>query len=144
MKIMKKNHRIFFCENASEDKTLKENYAILEEINFEFKSPGTPQKNEVILWGLATLYSWMRTMMAHAILYDNIKTGLWSKCAATATKLQNIMVNSHEETFVHKKFYGKRPDHKKLLRSFGEMVQKLYCRYIPHVESTHKTYGTKP
>ena len=48
------------CENSVKNKTLKENYAIIfGEINFEFTSPRTPQKNGVIERVFATIYSWM-------------------------------------------------------------------------------------
>ena len=39
----------------------------------------------------------MREMMAHAELYEKLKIGLWTKYVATVTKLENIMVNLHEE-----------------------------------------------
>ena len=68
-----------------------------EEIKFEFMSPGTPQKNGVVEQGFAALYSRMRAMMTHMGLHKNLKTGLCPECAATATKLKNIMVKPHEE-----------------------------------------------
>ena len=46
-------------------------------------------------------------MMAHTKIHENIKTSLCKKCAATATKLENIMVNPHEEKCFHERFYGK-------------------------------------
>ena len=57
-----------------------------EEIDFEFTPTGNPRKNDVIEWGFATLYSWMRMMMTHAGLHENLNTGLWPKCADTMTK----------------------------------------------------------
>ena len=56
------------------------------------------------------LYSYMRTMMAHVGLNDNLKTGLWPECAATTTKLENITVNPHNGKCAHKKFYCQIPD----------------------------------
>ena len=47
--------------------------------------------------------------MAHTGLHENLKTGIWTECVTTATKLGNIMVNPHEEKCVHEKFYGKIP-----------------------------------
>ena len=53
-----KNVKIIFCDNTGENKTLKENCAKhFEKNNFEFTSPGTPQKNSVVKQGFATLYS---------------------------------------------------------------------------------------
>ena len=60
-------------------------------------------------------------MMAQTGMYKYLKTGLWPKCAAIATKHKNIMVNPHEEKCVHEKFYIKMPDYAKYLRTLGEM-----------------------
>ena len=44
--------------------------------------------------------------MAHTGLHENLKAGIWPKCAANTTKLENIMVNPHEEKYANKKIYG--------------------------------------
>ena len=46
----------------------------------------------------------MRVMMVQSGLYENLNTGLWPACAATATKLEDIMVNPQEEKYTHEKF----------------------------------------
>ena len=46
-------------------------------------------------------------MMAHTGIPENLKTGPHTECAATATELENIMVNSHKEKCAPKKFYKK-------------------------------------
>ena len=51
--------------------------------------------------------------MTHVGLHENLRTGLWLKCAETATKLENIMVNPHEEECAYKKFCRKIPDYQK-------------------------------
>ena len=51
--------------------------------------------------------------MAHTGLHENLKTGLWPKCAATTTKLENNMVNPHGEKYTHDKSYEKMPDYVK-------------------------------
>ena len=61
----------------------------------------------------------MRVMMACMGLYENLKTGLWTKSAATSTKLAKIMVNPYKEKCAHEKFYGKILDYTKYLRTFG-------------------------
>ena len=61
----------------------------------------------------ATLYSWMRTMMAHMGLYYNPKTGLWTEFTETANTLENIMLNMYKEKCAFEKFYGKMPDYAK-------------------------------
>ena len=73
-------------------------------------SSGTPHQNGVIGWIFATLYFQMHVMMANTGLHENLKAGLWTEFAATATKLENIMVNPNEEKCSSKKFYGKIPD----------------------------------
>ena len=80
-----------------------------EEIKFEFMSLGTPKQNGVIKQVFATLYSQMRMVMAHMRLHENPNISIWTKCALTATKPENIMVNPHEEKCAYKKFYGKTP-----------------------------------
>ena len=90
MKTVKKNIQIIHYNNTDKNKTLKENYAkYFKEINFEFMSLGTPKPNGVIEQLFATLHYWIQVMMSQAILYENLKTGLWPKCGATATKLEN-------------------------------------------------------
>ena len=59
-------------------------------------SPGTPHQNGVEERGFATLYSWMHAMMVHMGIDKYLKTRLWPNCAATKTKIENIMVNPHE------------------------------------------------
>ena len=94
----KKNIKIFCCDNAGENKTLKENWAKnFEEIKFEVTSSGTPQKNGVVEREFATIYSRMCAMMAQVVLHENLNTALWPKCAATTTKPRKIMVNPHKK-----------------------------------------------
>ena len=113
MKTMKKNVKIIRGDNAGENRTLKKYFMKnFKEIKFEFTSPGTPHKNVVVEWGFAKLYSRTRAMMIHAVLHENLKTGLSPECTATATKLENIMVNPHKEKCAHEKFYGKISDYK--------------------------------
>ena len=102
---MKKNVKIIFCDNAGENKALKENWEKnSEEIKFGFIAPGTPQQNGIVEWVFAILYSWMRVMMAYVGLHENLKTGIWPKSAITATKLENIMVNPHKEKCAYEKY----------------------------------------
>ena len=37
----------------------------------------------------------MLVMMAYVGLNENLKTGIWTKCASTGNKLEKIMVNPH-------------------------------------------------
>ena len=69
--------------------------------------------------GFDTLYSSMSAMVAHVGLQEKIRTGICPECAPTATNLENILVNPHEEKCAHEKFYGKILDYAKYLRTFG-------------------------
>ena len=55
----------------------------------------------------------MHVIVGHSGLHEILKTGLWTKFAETATKLENVMVNQHKEKCVHEKFYGKIRDYAK-------------------------------
>ena len=93
---MKKNVKIIRCENSGKSKTFKGNCAKnFEKNKFEFMSQGPPYQNGVLERGFVTLYSRMHVMMSHSVIHENPNTFLWPKCAATATKLENIMVNMH-------------------------------------------------
>ena len=119
---MKKNVKIIFCDNAGKNKTLGENCVkIIKEINFKFTSSVTPQKNGIVERVFATLYFWMRAVISHSGLHENLNTGIWLKCAATMTKHENIRVNPLEEKCVHKKFFRKMLDYAKHFSTFGEM-----------------------
>ena len=59
-----------------------------KEINFEFTPSGTPQKNDAIERGFATLYSRMGEMMACMGLHEKLKTGILPECTETMNKLE--------------------------------------------------------
>ena len=46
--------------------------------------------------GFVKIYKRMLMMMTHVRIHENLKTGIWPKCAATATKLKNIMIKPHK------------------------------------------------
>ena len=51
--------------------------------------------------------------MAHTVLNKNLKTVLWTKCAATTIKLENIVLNPHKDICVHERFHGNISDYAK-------------------------------
>ena len=57
-------------------------------------------------------------MIAHTVIYGNLKTSLFTKSAATMNKLKKIMGNPHEKKRAHKKLYGNFSDYAKKLRNF--------------------------
>ena len=93
-----------------------------QEIKFEFTSLGNPQQNGMLERIFATLHSVMCVMMTQVGLHENLRTGIWPDCAATATKLENIMVNPHKNKCSHENFYGKILDYTIYLRTLVEML----------------------
>ena len=76
-KTTNKNVKIICCDNGVENKTLEDNFAKNSEgINFEITSPGTPQQTFVVEGGVASLYSRMIAIIAHAGLHKILKTAL--------------------------------------------------------------------
>ena len=51
-------------------------------------SSGTTQKNGVVVF--APIYIWMCTIMMYMGIHENLKNGLWTKCAANISKLKKI------------------------------------------------------
>ena len=89
-------------------------------INNRSTSLRNPQKTSISEWVFAILYSWMCTTMTHVGMHENLNTGMWHECVATANKLRIIMTNSNEEN-VYEKLYGSMPEYIKYLRTFGKM-----------------------
>ena len=57
MNTINKNVRIFCCDITFKNKILEKNcMKNMEKIKFDFTSSGTPQKNDVVEGGFATLY----------------------------------------------------------------------------------------
>ena len=95
---IKKNIKIIFCDVTDKNKALEEDYAkSFEDVGYEFTSACTTQKNGVVGQVFATLYYWVCMMMGHEVLHENLKTGIWTKCASSMTKLKISMVKPHEE-----------------------------------------------
>ena len=90
-----------------------------EEINFEFTSLGTKQKNGIVEWGFDTFYYRMHMMMSHMGINDNLNTFLFHNCSENVTKLQTIMVNPHKEKRTYGKFYNNMPDNEILKIDLG-------------------------
>ena len=62
----------------------------------------------------------MHAMMVYAELHEKLKTGIWSRCEATETTLEIIMVNPTEEKCAHEMYYSKIKDYTKVLSNFKE------------------------
>jgi len=114
--------RYIRCDNAGENRVLeqecnKHSFGIL----FEYSSAGTPQQNGVVERAFATLWGRVRAMMNHARFPRTKRDALWCECAATATKLDNILCDTTTSMNPHLRFYGIEPKYAAHLRVFGEM-----------------------
>ena len=110
------------CDNAGENNATKE---LFEEnglgIKFELTARETPQQNGMVERAFATLYGRMRAMFTNAGLEKVKRETLWAECAATATKLDNILVKAGNKRSPYEKFYGKPNKIEEHLRIFGEI-----------------------
>ena len=119
------------CDNAGENLKFQ-SQATVNGITakFEITAPGTPQQNGKCERKFATLYGRVRAMLRDAILTQDMKNKLWTECAATATKLDSVTVNTAK---LHKKgdgmkncpyykFYGQLPSWIRNLKQFGEIA----------------------
>jgi len=95
------------CDNAGENKSLeKDAKRDGLGIQFEWTAQGTPQQNGRVERKFKTLYGRVRAMFKEAGLTEEIKNGIWSEGASTATLLENIIctplkrVPAHEQLFI--------------------------------------------
>ena len=110
------------CNNARENYSLQKHLKEKgQPTKFEFIPREMLQHNGVVERAFATLYRRVQAMMNHARLDLPKQQELWTKAAATATKLDNITIKTVEETHPYKKFYNKRMLYKKHLCIFGEI-----------------------
>ena len=102
----KKAVKFIRCDNAGENKTL-ENQCKDNElgINFKYMAPGTPQQNGVVERVFVTLYGRVQVMMNEAHFTKQQRGQLWTECASTATKLENMMSDKEDEESPYEKFY---------------------------------------
>jgi hypothetical protein len=60
-------------------------------------------------------------MLNQAQLSDEFRNFLWAEYAKCATQSNNIIVKPREEKSLFKKFYKRKPQYEKGLKTFGEM-----------------------
>jgi len=95
------------CDNAGENKTLERDTKNAGMgITFEYSAPGTPQQNAVVERAFATLMGRVRAMMNLAGFTKVKRNQLWTEAAATATKVENMLVYKNGESHAYKKFLG--------------------------------------
>jgi hypothetical protein len=105
-------------ENLTTEKLFEKNGL---SIKVEYTARETPQQNGTVERAFATLYGRVRAMMIEAGFERNKKEKYWAECAATATKLSNILISTVKDKSAYEKFYGKTCAIQKHLRTFGEV-----------------------
>lgn len=89
-----KHVKYICCDNAGKNFALKEELVKHNlNVNFEFTAPHTTQQNGIVERAFATLYGRVRAMLLSSRLSQELRSGLWTECALTATLLDNIMSN---------------------------------------------------
>jgi len=132
---MKENIQVKYirCDDAGENRKLEQECLKAGlGIQFEFTTPGTPQRNSRIERKFATLFGRVRSMMNAAKLPEDFRKGLWAECAATVTKTSNILVTANQTEPSFNLFYGKNAPY----LAFTSFWRNLYCNYTCKKEST--------
>jgi len=88
--------KCIWCDNTGENKSFQ--HDTKEEgcgLQFNFTACKTPQQNGCIEWKKFTMHvGCVQVKLNNVKLvenYQNLKNGLWVKCAATAMKIENLM-----------------------------------------------------
>jgi Reverse transcriptase (RNA-dependent DNA polymerase) len=124
VKEMKNKYQIerWKFDNAGENLTTQKAF---EEQGFgikvEYTARETPQQNGMVEWAFATLYGRVQTLFAHAGLERSKQNYLWPECAATATKLDKLLVIRSKDKSPYEKFFGETNLIQNHLKVFGEI-----------------------
>ena len=111
------------CDNAGENYKLKE--ACIDtkmNILFEFTAPNSPQYNGKVERAFATAYSKIRATLNYAGLTTLTKKRIWSECAATVIKIENILIKDKNKKCPYELMFGHMPNYIEDLRTFGEIA----------------------
>jgi hypothetical protein len=118
----RKTVRLIRCDNAGENKSLQK---LCEQeglgIQFEYTAPGTPQLNGRVERKFATLYGRVRAMLNGARLTKELRNGLWTEAARTASDLENTLVSSTRPVAPFNQFFEKELPGIRNAHPFGEM-----------------------
>jgi hypothetical protein len=109
-------------DSAGENKSTqemfeKEGYGI----KCKYTARETPQQNGMVKRAFATLFGRVRALMTNTEFEKIKRETLWAECAATATKLNNLLVRTSEKKNPFELFYGKENPIEKHLKIFGEI-----------------------
>ena len=78
---------------------------------FNLNTPHQERHNKTAEWKrkFATLYGRVRAMLNGARVPQDLRNGLWTECANTATKNENMVVSGDMKAPRFDKFYGRSP-----------------------------------
>ena len=92
-------------------------------INFEYTPPGSPQYNGVVERDFPAIYGKVRATFNAAGIDEDKKLKLWTECASTICKLDNMSIkNDHTNKSPYEMIFNKTPTYANKLRTFGEMA----------------------
>ncbi|MGL4341755.1 MAG: reverse transcriptase domain-containing protein, partial [Lactococcus lactis] len=119
------NHivRVIRCDDAGENKALETmctNQGL--GIKFEYTGPGTPQLNGRVERKYATLYGRVCTMLNAAGLTKELRDGIWTEAAKTASDIENTIVSENKPISANNKFYNKVETKLKAVKPFGDIA----------------------
>jgi hypothetical protein len=128
------------CNNAGENKSLEKECARLSHgITFEYTAPGTPQQNGRLKSKFETLLGRVRSMFNAAHISDQKNIyGLWTKCANTATKNENMVVTARQPVPLHNMLFEKDPRYARHLKIFGKVGVVMDHRNKRRFEASSK------
>ena len=111
------------CNNAVENYKLKE-VCIDANLNikFEFTAPNSPQYNGKVGRAFTTAYNKIRATLNHAGLTSDTKKKIWSECASTVIKIENILIKERNVKCPYEILFGHIANYAEDLRTFGEIV----------------------
>ena len=112
----------FRCDDAGENKKFEKwvEKSIFN-VDFEFTGANTPQHNDVVERGFATLTGMFRVMMKQTGLSEELKYKLWAECAKTVTDLDGLLISKKGEKGSFEKFFKDQQKFNSDLHSFGEI-----------------------
>ena len=83
-------------------------------------------------------------MMSHTGINENPKTDLWTECASTTTKLENIMVNPHKEKMRTQDVLRRNSRLRKALEEFCRNGSCTQYRYRKIQATEFSAFGALP
>ena len=92
-------------------------------VEFEYTSPGTPQKNSHVEWKFAALFNQVCAMLNGGKFTTYLQNGLWAKAANIATLLKNNLITPNRTISPFQQFFGKgKKSILTLMQKFGEIL----------------------